>query len=92
MTEQIFEYNSKSFTTQSDMEREKSKLSHAICEFFELPRESFRLQRGQITLHGITDDGISIPLTNHIGDFKGHIKRKQYVSYQLKTRLMKRGR
>lgn len=89
----MFEFESIEFTTQSVMNKEKSRLVDELCEFVGVKRESFRLQQGNIVMYGLTKEGNWIPLTSHIGDFADRIRQKSYESFKLKTKLQikKRG-
>lgn len=83
----MFEFESVEFTTQSVMQKEKKRLIEELCEFLEVDRSQFRLQRNNVTLYGKTESGAWFPLTSSIGEFAERIRAKGYVSYKLKTKL-----
>lgn len=87
MEKEMFEFESTEFTTQSVMNKEKGRLVDELCNYIGVERNSFRLQRGNVTIYGLTQEGNWIPLTSHIGDFADKIRQKRYLSYKLKTRL-----
>lgn len=83
----MFEFESIEFTTQATMNREKARLVDELCLFLDIPRDGFRLQQGNIHLLGLSDDGAWLSITNHIGDFAGHLKSKAFKSYKLVSKL-----
>lgn len=82
----IFEYESSEFKTVKAMNENKKELMNEVCDTLGVERGSFRLQQGNIVLHGLTD-GNWVPLTSKISDFPERIRLKCYESYKLKTRL-----
>lgn len=84
----MFEYTSSEFTNAKVMNDEKSKLVQEICNHFNLERSKFVLQRGSITLYGLSGSGTWLPITNHISDFEEKIRSKSFSSYRLGTRLV----
>lgn len=83
----MFEFESVEFTTQSKMNKEKSRLTDDLCSFLGVERNSFRLQRGNITLYGLAENGNWLAITNHIGDFSERVKGGSFKAYKLKTKL-----
>lgn len=83
----MFNFESIEFTTNTVMKREKSRLMIELCSFLGVERDSFRLQRGNVTLYGKTSEGIWFPLTSNISDFPERISQKGYTVYKLKTKL-----
>lgn len=83
----MFKFESIEFTTQSIMNKEKKRLVEELCEFLGVERNNFRLQQGCITLYGLNEASVWIPLTSHISDFAERLKHKGYLSYKLKTQL-----
>lgn len=82
----VFEYESSEFKTVKAMNDNKKELMNELCDTLGVERGSFRLQQGNIVLHGL-NDGKWIPLTSKISDFPERIRLKGYESYKLKTRL-----
>lgn len=83
----LFEFESIEFTQQSVMNKEKKRLVKELCDYAGVDRDSFRLQRGNVTLYGLTLEGNWMPLTSHVGDFVDKLKQKNYFSFKLKTKL-----
>ena len=83
----MFEFESVEFTQQSVMNKEKKRLVEELCDYAGVERGSFRLQRGNVTLYGLTSEGNWLPLTSHIGAFVEKLKQKNYLSFKLKTKL-----
>lgn len=86
----MFKFESIEFTKNTVMNKEKKRLIDELCMFLGVERNRFRLQRGNVTLYGLTKDGTWIPLTSHMSDFSERLKQKGYLSYKLKTRLQVR--
>lgn len=82
----VFEYESPEFKTVKEMNKYKKELMNELCDTLGVERGSFRLQQGNIVLHGLSND-VHVPLTSRISDFPEHIRLKGYESYKLKTRL-----
>ena len=83
----MFHFESIEFTTTAIMKKEKSRLIQKLCEFLEVDRSDFRLQQGNVTLYGKTNENTWLPITSRIGDFPKRISQKSFVSYKLKTNL-----
>lgn len=83
----MFEFESVEFTTQSLMNKEKSRLVDELCEFAGVDRNQFRLQQGNITLYGVADNGAWLPITSYISEFGQRVKAKSFKSFKLKTKL-----
>ena len=87
MEKEIFEFESIEFTTQSVMNKEKGRLVDELCDYIGVERKDFRLQQGNIVIHGLTSEGNWFPLTSRISEFSDKIREKGYISYKLKSKL-----